>query len=69
METILRRKQCFVLRLPNYLREQAAEIAKMEGTSLNYFIGLALAEKISKMQKSDPSSSLAAPCPAGDAKL
>jgi hypothetical protein len=57
MDGLLRRKQSFVLRLPNSLREQAALIAKTEGTSLNYFIGLALAEKISRMQKNDSTAS------------
>jgi hypothetical protein len=52
MDGVLRRKQCFLLRLPNSLREQATQIAQEEGTSLNYFIGLALAEKISRMQQS-----------------
>lgn len=51
MDGVLRRKQCFLLRLPNSLREQATQIAQEEGTSLNYFIGLALAEKISRMQQ------------------
>jgi hypothetical protein len=51
MDGLLRRKQCFLLRLPNSLREQAAQLAQEEGTSLNYFIGLALAEKISRMQQ------------------
>lgn len=51
MDGVLRRKQCFLLRLPNSLREQATQFAQEEGTSLNYFIGLALAEKISRMQQ------------------
>jgi hypothetical protein len=52
MGGVLRRKQSFLLRLPNSLREQATQIALEEGTSLNYFIILALAEKISSMQQS-----------------
>lgn len=44
------RKQCFVLRLPDSLREQAIQYAQEEGTSLNYFIGLALTEKLTRMQ-------------------
>jgi hypothetical protein len=32
-------------------------MAKTEGTSLNYFIGLAVAEKISRMQKNDSAAS------------
>jgi hypothetical protein len=50
MDGVLRRKQCFLLRLPNSLREQASQLAREEGVSLNYFIGLALTEKISRMQ-------------------
>jgi HicB family len=50
MDQILRRKQSFLLRLPSTLREQAARVAQNEGTSLNHFIGIALAEKISRME-------------------
>ncbi|SEG42612.1 HicB family protein [Bryocella elongata] len=51
MDVTLRRKQSFLLRLPPTLREQAASIAQEEGISLNHFIGLALAEKVSRMQQ------------------
>jgi predicted transcriptional regulator len=51
MDRSNRRKQCFVLRLPDSLREQAIQLAKEEGTSLNYFIGIALAEKLTRMQQ------------------
>jgi predicted HicB family RNase H-like nuclease len=49
MDQILRRKQSFLLRLPLTLREDAAKIAQHEGISLNHFIGLALAEKLSRL--------------------
>jgi len=45
-----KRKQSFLLRLPSTLREHAIRIAQNEGTSLNHFIGIALAEKISRME-------------------
>jgi hypothetical protein len=51
MDQTLRRKQSFLLRLPTTLREHAAEIAHNEGTSLNHFISLAVAEKISRMEQ------------------
>jgi hypothetical protein len=54
MEQEQRRKQSFLLRLPVSLREQATQIAREEGTSLNHFISLAVAEKISRLS---PSSS------------
>ena len=46
---IEKRKQSFLLRLPTSVREQAVEIAHEDGTSLNHFISLAVAEKISRM--------------------
>jgi len=49
MEQELRRKQSFLLRLPFSVREQATQLAREEGTSLNHFISLAVAEKISRM--------------------
>ena len=50
MDQILRRKQSFLLRLPPTLREAAAQKAHEEGISLNHFIGLALAEKLSRLE-------------------
>jgi hypothetical protein len=44
-----RRKQSFLLRLPVSVREQATQLAREEGTSLNHFISLAVAEKLSRM--------------------
>ena len=40
----------FPLRLSPHLREQATEIARREGVSLNHFVGLAIAEKLSRME-------------------
>lgn len=51
MDGLLRRKQSFLLRLPPSLREQATVLAQEEGISLNHFIGLALAEKVSRMER------------------
>lgn len=56
-----KRKQSFLLRLPNSLRAQATEFACKEGTSLNHFISLAVAEKISRMEHAVPPALSAAP--------
>lgn len=40
----------FALRLPKSTRLQASEIAKREGLSLNQFITLAVAEKLTRME-------------------
>jgi hypothetical protein len=50
----MQQKEAFLLRLPHSLREEAGQIAQHEGISLNQFIGLALAEKISRIQQSAP---------------
>ena len=50
MDQEQKRKQSFLLRLPVSVREEATRIAHLEGTSLNHFIALALAEKISRME-------------------
>jgi hypothetical protein len=52
MDQEQKRKQSFLLRLPVSVREEATRIAHLEGTSLNHFIALALAEKISRMEAS-----------------
>jgi hypothetical protein len=49
MDQEQRRKQSFLLRLPISVREQATMMAREEGTSLNHFISLAVAEKLSRM--------------------
>lgn len=47
------RHKSFPLRLPPSLRLQSNELARLEGISLNHFISLAIAEKISRMQVSE----------------
>lgn len=44
-----KRQQSFPLRLSPSLRQQAIEFAHGEGISLNHFIGMAIVEKISRM--------------------
>ena len=51
MEPELKRKQSFLLRLPLSLREQATQFAQEEGTSLNHFISLAVAERLSRIEQ------------------
>ena len=41
----------FPLRLPLSMRRQAIEIAQREGLSLNQFISLAVAEKITRLEQ------------------
>ena len=41
------------LRLPNYLHVQVRELAKRESVSINQFVTLALAEKISALSTED----------------
>jgi hypothetical protein len=43
---------CFPLRLPLTMRHQANDLAHREGLSLNQFISLAVAEKISRLEHS-----------------
>lgn len=45
------RRQMFPLRLSPTMRHQANELAHREGISLNQFISLAVAEKISRMEQ------------------
>ncbi|MEG9431154.1 toxin-antitoxin system HicB family antitoxin [Terriglobus sp. ADX1] len=40
----------FPLRLSPSVRMQATDLARLEGISLNHFISLAVAEKISRME-------------------
>ncbi|MDE1155942.1 MAG: toxin-antitoxin system HicB family antitoxin [Acidobacteriaceae bacterium] len=47
------RHKSFPLRLPPSLRRQSTDLARQEGISLNHFIGLAIAEKISRMHTND----------------
>jgi hypothetical protein len=46
-----KRKQSFPLRLSPSLRQQANDLAHAEGISLNHFISLAVAEKVSRMEQ------------------
>lgn len=45
-----KRHQSFPLRLSPSTRQQASEFAKREGISLNHFISLAVAEKLSRLE-------------------
>lgn len=47
-----KRQQSFPLRLSPSMRRQADNLAEHEGISLNHFISLAVAEKISRMEES-----------------
>ena len=49
MDALMRRRQSFLLRLPMSLREQAVKMSQEEGISLNHFIAIAVAEKLSRM--------------------
>ena len=51
MDQVQKRKQSFLLRLPVSLRDQATCLANSDGTSLNHFISLAVAEKIARMDR------------------
>ncbi len=44
------RKKPFALRLPNSIRDEAEKCAALEGTSLNHFITLAVAEKLIRLE-------------------
>jgi|HubBroStandDraft_5_1064220.scaffolds.fasta_scaffold37649_1 hypothetical protein len=45
-----KRPGCFPLRLPLSMRLQANDLAHREGLSLNQFISLAVAEKITRLE-------------------
>ena len=45
----------FLLRLPYSLRARAALLASEDGSSLNHFISMAVAEKIARMEPQEPS--------------
>jgi hypothetical protein len=46
-----KRHQSFPLRLCPSIRQQANDLAHLEGISLNHFISLAVAEKVSRMEQ------------------
>jgi signal transduction histidine kinase len=48
-----KRHRDFPLHLPPSIFEQASEIARREKLSLNHFIGLAIAEKISRLDQGE----------------
>ncbi|SFS16987.1 hypothetical protein SAMN05421771_3020 [Granulicella pectinivorans] len=50
MNDMIKRKQSFLLRLPLSVREQAMKLALEEGTSLNFFISMAVSEKITQLE-------------------
>jgi hypothetical protein len=45
--------QSFPLSLPSSILEPATDLASREGLSLNHFIGLAVAEKISRLDQGE----------------
>ena len=47
-----KRPLSFPLRLPMSVRDAANELARKEGVSLNHFISLAVAEKITRLEQS-----------------
>ncbi|RXS93628.1 hypothetical protein [Silvibacterium dinghuense] len=52
MSVDTKQRYCFPLRLSSTMRRQANDLAHSEGLSLNHFISLAVAEKISRMEHS-----------------
>ena len=51
MDSDHKRHLTFPLRLPLSMRDAAGEIAHKDGISLNHFISLAVAEKISRLEQ------------------
>ena len=49
----MKRKSTYPLRLPASLKAAVAEISREEGTSINQFVALAVAEKVSAMKTAD----------------
>jgi hypothetical protein len=47
------REAAYPLRLPKSLKEGVARVAKRDGTSVNHFITLAVAEKLAAMEAED----------------
>jgi hypothetical protein len=48
----LNRRPTFLLRLPVSVRDEAARLAYEDGTSLNHFISIAVAEKLARIEAS-----------------
>ncbi len=51
MDVDRKRHLSFPLRLPSSLKESANGLAQRDGVSLNHFISLAVAEKISRLEQ------------------
>jgi hypothetical protein len=51
MDSKTKRSQIFPLRLPPAVLETAQAVAKSDETSLNHFVCLALAEKLSSLER------------------
>lgn len=60
MTSLSRSRNAIQLRLPDEVRQQAAQAAQEEGVSLNQFISLALAERLARAEV----ERTAAPAPA-----
>ena len=56
-----KRHQSFPLRICPSIRQQASDLAHLDGISLNHFISLAMAEKIVRMEKTITKESSPAP--------
>lgn len=46
-------KSTYPLKLPNSIKEAAAELARIDGVSLNQFIAAAVAEKVGVLRTAD----------------
>ena len=51
MTSVRKHHRTFPLRLPLSLRTTANELAQKDGTSLNHFISVAVAEKVSRLEQ------------------
>jgi hypothetical protein len=51
MDSEGRTRHTFLLRLPNTTLQSAKKVAQSEGISLNHFISLAVAEKLSRLEE------------------
>lgn len=43
------RSYTYPVKLPPSIRQRAADVARLDGTSLNYFINTAIAEKMNRL--------------------
>jgi predicted HicB family RNase H-like nuclease len=51
MKTETKKSNSFPLRLPRTMRQEVDKLADSDGISVNHFISLALAEKISRLER------------------